>query len=121
MADRLNIALVGATGKVAALAHLSALMQLSNASLYAVCDIDPDGVGELADRTGSLAHTYFEEVLADPHVDAIDLVTPPFLHADQTISAAQACLLRKADGAFALRSHSNGSGAPRSWDHAHGG
>ena len=90
MADRLNIALVGATGKVAAPAHLSGLMQLPNASLYAVCDIDPDGVGELADRTGSLAHTSFEEVLDDPHVDAIDLVTPPFLHAEQTISAAQA-------------------------------
>jgi predicted dehydrogenase len=29
-------------------------------------------------------------VLADPNVDAVDLVTPPFVHAEQTIAAARA-------------------------------
>ena len=90
MADHLNIALIGATGKVAAPAHLTGLTQLPGASLYAVCDIDPDSVGELAERTGARAFTSFEELLSDPNVDAIDLVTPPFLHAEQTIAAAQA-------------------------------
>jgi predicted dehydrogenase len=88
--ERLNVALIGATGKVAAPAHLNGLAAAPNANLYAVCDLDADSVGELAESTGSKAFTSLEAVLADPNVDAIDLVTPPFVHADQTIAAAKA-------------------------------
>lgn len=88
--ERLNVALIGATGKVAAPAHLNGLAAAPNANLYAVCDIDADQVGELAEATGSKAFTSLEAVLADPNVDAVDLVTPPFVHAEQTIAAARA-------------------------------
>ncbi len=88
--DRLNVALIGATGKVAAPTHLNGFAAIPNATIYAVCDIDPDSVGELAGRLGAKAFTSFEEVLADPNVDAVDLVTPPFLHAEQTMAAARA-------------------------------
>jgi predicted dehydrogenase len=88
--DRLNVALIGAAGKVAAPAHLNGLTAAQNANLYAVCDLDDDRVGELAKATGAKAFTSLEEVLADPDVDAIDLVTPPFVHAEQTIAAARA-------------------------------
>lgn len=75
---------------MAAPAHLNGLATAPNANLYAVCDIDADRVGELAEATGSKAFTSLEAVLADPNVDAIDLVTPPFVHAEQTIAAARA-------------------------------
>jgi len=88
--ERLNIALIGATGKMAAPAHLNGLTAARNANLYAVCDVDADKIGELAEQTGSKAFTSFDAVLADPNVDAIDLVTPPFLHAEQTVAAANA-------------------------------
>jgi predicted dehydrogenase len=88
--ERLNIALIGATGKVAAPAHLNGLTSAPNANLYAVCDIDADKVGELAEQTGAKAFTSLGAVLADPNVDAIDLVTPPFVHAEQTVAAANA-------------------------------
>jgi predicted dehydrogenase len=88
--ERLNIALIGATGKVAAPAHLNGLTAAPNANLYAVCDIDADKVGELAEQTGAKAFTSLDDVLADPNVDAIDLVTPPFVHAEQTVAAANA-------------------------------
>jgi predicted dehydrogenase len=88
--ERLNVALIGATGKVAAPAHLNGLTSAPNANLYAVCDIDADRVGELAEATGAKAFTSLDTVLADPNVDAIDLVTPPFVHAEQTIAAARA-------------------------------
>ena len=88
--ERLNVALIGATGKVAAPAHLNGLAAAPSANLYAVCDLDADLVGELAESTGAKAFTSLEAVLADPNVDAIDLVTPPFVHADQTIAAARA-------------------------------
>jgi len=88
--DRINVALIGATGKVAAPAHLNGLANAPNANLYAVCDLDADRVGELAEQTGAKAFTSLDELLADPNVDAIDLVTPPFVHAEQTIAAARA-------------------------------
>jgi len=88
--DRLNIALVGATGKVAAPAHLNGLAGVAKANLYGVCDIDSDRVAKLAEATSAKAFTSFEDVLADPNIDAIDLVTPPFVHAEQTIAAARA-------------------------------
>jgi len=88
--DRLNVALIGATGKVAAPAHLNGLSAAPHANLYAVCDLDADFVGELAESTGAKAYTSLDAVLADPNVDAIDLVTPPFAHAEQTIAAARA-------------------------------
>ena len=88
--DRLNIALIGATGKVAAPTHLNALAAISNVNLYGVCDIDAARLGPLAEEHGARPFSSLDEVLADPKVDAIDLVTPPFLHAAQTIAAAQA-------------------------------
>ena len=88
--DRLNIALIGASGKVAAPAHLNAFGGMPNANLYAVCDVDAPGVESLAEQHEAKPFTSFEEVLADPEVDAIDLVTPPFLHAEQTVAAARA-------------------------------
>lgn len=88
--ERLNIALIGATGKIAAPAHLNGLAAAPNANLYAVCDLDADKVGELAEQTGAKAFTSLADVLADPDVDAIDLVTPPFVHADQTVAVAKA-------------------------------
>ena len=88
--DHLNVALIGATGKVAAPAHLNGLAAIPGAHLYAVCDIDATTIDLLADRLGAKAFTSFEEVLADPAVDAVDLVTPPYLHSGQTMAAARA-------------------------------
>ena len=87
---RLNIVLVGAAGKVAAPAHLNGLAMIANANIYGVCDVDPYQVSDLAKKYGAKPFTDFDEVLADPNVDAVDLVTPPFLHAEQTIAAARA-------------------------------
>ncbi len=75
---------------MAAPAHLNGLALAKNANLYAVCDIAADKIGELAEATGAKAFTSLEAVLADPNVDAVDLVTPPFVHAEQTIVAALA-------------------------------
>ena len=87
---RLNIVLVGAAGKVAAPAHLNGLEMIANANIYGVCDVDLGQVSDLGKKYGAKPFTDFDEVLADPNVDAVDLVTPPFLHAEQTIAAARA-------------------------------
>ncbi|MBT4073115.1 MAG: hypothetical protein HOE75_05490, partial [Chloroflexi bacterium] len=42
--DRLNIALVGAAGLVAAPAHLNAIPTVERMNFAAVCDVDADAV-----------------------------------------------------------------------------
>jgi len=63
---------------------------IANANIYGVCDVDLGQVSDLGKKCGAKPFTDFDEVLADPNVDAVDLVTPPFLHAEQTIAAARA-------------------------------
>lgn len=89
--DRLNIALVGAAGLVAAPAHLNAILTIERMNLAAVCDLDADAVQLLADERGvDKAYSSYEELLADPDIDAVDLATPPFVHAEMAIAAARA-------------------------------
>jgi len=89
--DRLNIALVGAAGLVAAPAHLNAIPTIERMNLAAVCDLDADAVQLLADERGvDKAYSSYEELLADPDIDAVDLATPPFVHAEMAIAAARA-------------------------------
>lgn len=55
-----------------------------------VCALEPT-VGEFAKKYHFQNHTNdFEEVLRDPEIDVVDLVTPPNLHKSMTISAMRA-------------------------------
>ena len=87
----LKVALVGALGKVAAPCHLNVLRSLPTLVLSAVCDVDEIGLRQLAQEyeVGTI-YTRYDEVLADPEIDVVDLVVPPFLHAEMAIAAAQA-------------------------------
>ncbi|MBT5319359.1 MAG: Gfo/Idh/MocA family oxidoreductase, partial [Chloroflexi bacterium] len=89
--DRLNIALVGAAGLVAAPAHLNAIPTVERMNFAAVCDVDADAVQVLAREHGvEKAYSSYEELLSDPDIDAVDLATPPFVHAEMAIAAARA-------------------------------
>ena len=91
MAGQLNVALVGAGGKVGAPAHLNALAGIPRANLYALCDANTERLREVGrDRGVPMLHKSLEETLADPNVDAVSLATPPFVHASQAVAAAKA-------------------------------
>ena len=91
MAEQLNVALVGAAGKVGAPAHLNALDGIPRANLYALCDANTERLREVGRERGVFVlHESLEETLADPNVDAVSLVTPPFVHASQAVAAARA-------------------------------
>ena len=91
MAEQLNVALVGAAGVVGAPAHLNALRGVPRANLYALCDTNRERLRDVGRERGvSTLYTSLNETLADPDVDAVSLVTPPFVHAAQTIAAARA-------------------------------
>ena len=89
--SKLRVALIGAAGKVAAPCHLHAWRMVNDAELVAVCDLDQQAVDQIGDQWGiKKRSTSYEALLADPEIDAVDIVTPPFLHADMTLAAAAA-------------------------------
>jgi len=56
--------------------------------LKAVCDIDLKRAEALKTRYGyEKAGTDFQEILEDPEIDVIDIVTPPMLHSDMITQA----------------------------------
>lgn len=83
------VALVGC-GNIAVKGHIPAYVALPGASITAVCDTDPDLARAAADMTGAAMYTDFDELLAAANIDAVDICTPPWTHAELAIKAAQA-------------------------------
>ena len=87
--EKLRVALIGAAGKVAAPCHLHAWEMVNAGELVAVCDVDQQATDHLGDAE-SIKKRFpsYAGFLADLEIDAVDIVTPPFLHADMTLAAA---------------------------------
>ena len=85
----LRTALVG-VGRIADM-HYLGYAATPKAELVAICDVDPDLLRLRADEWG-VEKTYddFDELLEDPDVDAVDIITPHYLHAPMTIAALEA-------------------------------
>ena len=89
--DKLRIALIGAAGKIAAPCHLNALRNVETIDLVALCDTDESKLKLLGEQyhVGKL-YTSLGQVLDDTSIDAVDIVTPPYLHRKMAVAAAQA-------------------------------
>src|ERR1700733_3736458 len=93
MADRVGIGVVGAgsIGVRGALMHLCLPDVQDKISLAAVCDPSPGRAKAAAEKFGvQSAYETYEELLADPNVDAITLGTPIGMHFDQGMAAIAA-------------------------------
>ena len=93
MAERVGMGVVGAgsIGIRAALEHLSLPDVQERVHLTAVCDPAPGRAEAAAAKYGVDAwYLSYEELLADPHVDAITLCTPIGLHYQQAVQAIEA-------------------------------
>ncbi len=59
--------------------------------LKTICDLQPEAARRLQEAFGyEQITTNYAEMLADPEIDVIDIVTPPFLHVDMAIAAMEA-------------------------------
>ena len=59
--------------------------------LKTVSDLNLDLANQVKERYGyEQAITNFDDMLADPEIDVIDIVTPPFLHCSMAIKALKA-------------------------------
>ncbi len=85
----LNVALLGC-GLISE-NHIKAYQKHADrARITACCDIDPEAAAARAALAGDARVATFEEVLADPTVDAVEICTPHHLHAEAAVAAARA-------------------------------
>lgn len=89
MRDRVHIALAGG-GRIADM-HAPGYLADPRARLYALCDLDAE-VRERRRREWGLERTYasYADLLADPGVDAVEILTPHHLHHRMVLEAAAA-------------------------------
>jgi len=62
---------------------------LPECNLVAVCDVNPDRLASIAEKYDVYTTTRLEEVLADPHIEAVAVATPAESHRQ----IAEACLM----------------------------
>ena len=87
--ERLRVGLIGVGG----IARLHQLGYKDNptAELYAVCDVDKELLGRRAAEWGARkSYTDYRQLLADPQVDAVEVITPHHLHETMGVAALQA-------------------------------
>lgn len=85
----LNIAVIGGSGL--AQKHAEGIINDKRASLYAICDIDPDRMNALADKLNcERRFTDYRDLVNDPELDAVVLVTPDQVHCEQTCAFLRA-------------------------------
>ena len=85
---KIGVAVVGTGGRGRGQAARYTLKD--NAELVAVCDVVPERAEAVASEHGVKAYTSVEELVKDPAVDAVDVVTPSAHHAAPAITAAEA-------------------------------
>jgi len=89
MPDPLRLALVGC-GRISG-AHLGAVADLPDAvRLVALADHDPARAVAAAEPFGAAVHATYEDLLADPAVEAVLIATPNALHHAQALAALRA-------------------------------
>jgi predicted dehydrogenase len=78
--------------------HLDGYRQLeSRVRIDAVCDADPERAAQIASATGARAAT-FDEIVADPDVDAVEILVPSSVQAElgfRAIAAGKHVTLQK--------------------------
>ena len=85
--DRLRLAIVGC-GNISRL-NAPGYLQHPRCDVVALCDSMPERAKRRAGEWGITPRLYtdFAQVLDDPAVDAVELLTPTWMHADQIVAA----------------------------------
>lgn len=70
-------------------AELLGTGQIAGATLAAVCDVVPQRVGAFAEKYGVPGFTSLDDLLAQPGIDAVAVLTPSGMHAEHAIRVAR--------------------------------
>jgi len=88
MKDTLGFGLLGA-GLVAPF-HAKSIQSAEGGALAAVCDVNRERVDKLAAEFGAKAYASLDEMLEDPDVDIVNVLTPNHLHHGAVLQCARA-------------------------------
>lgn len=87
--DRVRLGVLGA-GNIADM-NVAGYVEHDRCDVLAVCDVDPDVAKEAADRWGApKVYTDVDQLLGDPDVDAVEILTPTHLHHRHVLDALEA-------------------------------
>lgn len=87
--SKIRVGIIGA-GQIAQL-HAAGYKDDDRAVIAAVCDVREDLAIERALSWGATrTHTRYKELLADPDIDAVDILTPHYLHTSMVLDALAA-------------------------------
>ncbi len=86
--NTMRFAIVG-TGVISAF-HIKAFQEIKEIELISICDIVEEKAKKQGEKFNIPWTTNYDEMLANPDIDVIDIVVPSGLHADLGIKAAQA-------------------------------
>ncbi len=92
MNKTVKIGIVG-VGNVARGRHIPELLKCADAEIVAICDVDPISMAkarEMVSLPDEKCYTDYKDLIADPDVDAVEICTPNYLHAEMAISALEA-------------------------------
>jgi UDP-N-acetylglucosamine 3-dehydrogenase len=84
--EKVRIAVIGCGGISAA--HINGILAEPRAELVYCVDIDEEKARARAEKCGARVATDYRSILDE--VDAVDICTPPHLHAEMTVAAAEA-------------------------------
>lgn len=89
MKTPINVGVVG-LGRLGSLYAKHFATRLPGARLHSVTDVRLDVAQTIASQTGSRAFASYQELVSDPALDAVVVMTPTKLHAEVAIAAANA-------------------------------
>ncbi len=86
----IGFAVIGCGG-IATKAHLPSISEIPEGKLIAVADAVKEKAKGAAERFGAKAYyTDYRKLLKREDVDVVDVCTPPFMHREQVVAAAEA-------------------------------
>ena len=90
MKSTINVCLIG-TGRAGMIHAVNFNSTIRNARLIALCDPSEENLNRAQERLGCpYIYRDYQEALANPHVDAVVIVTPTKYHKEIAIAAAKA-------------------------------
>lgn len=85
----IKIGIIGC-GRIAQTRHIPEYASSTDADLYGFFDVNQKRAESLADQYGGKVYLSYEEMLEDPEIDAVSVMTPNYTHAEISIAALRA-------------------------------
>lgn len=85
----IKVGIIGC-GKIAQIRHIPEYIANPNARVHGFFDVNQERAKEIAEKYGGIAYESYQQMLADPEIDAVSVLTPNFTHAEISIAALNA-------------------------------